>query len=97
MRTAFYGDVSAAARVLLRLPAAERLNCVRELMRQADGADRYVRRKKKLHPEWGNGTLRDVAMRNAPAAEPSFDDTDYCACFAMVLSQLQRRPRCAHL
>lgn len=93
MRTALYSDVAGAARVLLGAPPRMRPGLCRDMILQAETADRFVRRLGKLHPEWGNGTLLDAARRRAMMAERSFDDAEYCACFILVLTALGRRPR----
>ena len=88
MRMVLYSDVSAAARVLLGTPPAFREQVCTRMLREAEGADRFVRRLGRLHPKWGNGTLLATAQRRRLSVEPSFDDPDYCACFQQVLSAL---------
>lgn len=97
MRRPFFSDVSTAARALLMAPSAEREGLCQIMVREAELADRFARRLGKPHPKWGSGTLCEAAMRRRPAAEPGFDDPDYCSCFMLVLQQLGRRPRSAHM
>lgn len=93
MRPVLPLDVAAAARVLVRMPEGERECRCRQMLCQADAADRYVRSLGKLHPHWGNGTLLAVARQWPWAAERSFDDPTYRACTLLVLQQLdERRP-----
>ncbi|KIN66312.1 hypothetical protein Z946_324 [Sulfitobacter noctilucicola] len=90
MRPAFYSDASAAARVLLSVPHASRRKCAAKMIKKAMKADQFVRRYERLHPKWGNGTLRSVALTCNPTNEPSFDNSDYCQCFEEVLRQLRK-------
>lgn len=89
MRPVLHGDVSNAARALLSVPHDQRLNLCQTLMAQAEQADAYVLKNRRLHPEWGNGSLMAVARKYPLSVEPTFDDPDYCACFALVLSCLR--------
>jgi len=88
MRTVRYSDVSAAARVMLATPPAFRALVCHRMIREAEFADRYVRRLGRLHPAWGNGTLLAAARRRRLAQEPSFSDREYCVCFQHVLNAL---------
>lgn len=91
MRRVLYGDVSNAARVLLRVPEAARARLCARLLAEAEYADRHMRRTGRAHPLWGNGSLMAAARKRMLAPEPGFDDPDYCACFEMVLQALIRR------
>lgn len=91
MRPVLLSDVTAAARVLLGVAAARRIACCERMIREADHADRYVRRSGRLHPDWGNGTLLAAARTRPLQAEPGFDDLVYCECFEIVLHALRRR------
>ncbi len=91
MRPVLPLDVAAAARALLALPDAERNVVCQRMLAQADAADRYVRRTRKLHPHWGNGTLLSAARQWPLAGEKSFDDRGYRDCTMMVLRHLDER------
>jgi hypothetical protein len=91
MRAVLHSDLVAAARALLAVPPQARGALCRHLLEKADWADRYVRRLRRVHPEWGNGTLADAARRVGLAAEPSFSDRTYRACFLIVLGQMASR------
>jgi hypothetical protein len=97
MRTVLLSDVSAAARVLLGVPKFQRARLCARMLREADHADRYLRKQGKLHPKWGNGTLLAVARTRPLSSEPSFDDVDYCSCFELVLRGLRYHLRAANL
>ncbi|WP_425101189.1 hypothetical protein [Tropicibacter sp. S64] len=92
MRPVLHGDVSAAARVLLMVPACAREALARRLVTQAEAADRYRKRLGKAHPFWGNGTLMAAALgwgRLPP--ERRLDDPDFAECFVAVLEALRGR------
>lgn len=91
MRPVLYCDVSAAARVLMRVPQAHREERCAGMIERAQVADRFVKRLGRIHPVWGNGTLLAVARRHPIGPEPSFDDAAFCDCFEMVLKQLRLR------
>ncbi len=88
MRSLYYSDISSAARVLLGAPPEKRRALCQEMIEEANAADRFLRRLGKVHPNYGNGTLRAAALKRLPGAEPSFDDADYRDCFAEVLRQI---------
>lgn len=93
MRPLLLSDVTAAARALLAVPEVGRHALCARLLREADWADRYARRLGKVHPLWGNGTLKAAAFRRVLAAESTFDDLAYCSCFELVLTCLADRLR----
>ncbi|MEX0287434.1 MAG: hypothetical protein AB3N23_22740 [Paracoccaceae bacterium] len=85
MRPVLHGDVSAAARVLLRVPHAAREALCRQMLDEAQLADDYAQKHGRTHPRYGNGSLMGAARKRALAPEPSFDNRDYCRCMALVL------------
>jgi hypothetical protein len=85
MRPLLQGDVSMAARVLRALPPEQRASRIRRLLREAELGDRHRRRTGLPHPVWGGGSLMAAASRMPRAAEPGFDDADYCRCWVIVL------------
>lgn len=91
MRRVLYGDVSSAARVLVRARPEDRRRLCDRLIGEAEAADRHMRRTGRAHPLWGNGSLMAAARKRVLAPEPGFDDPDYCQCFEMVLRALIRR------
>lgn len=93
MRPVLHGDVSNAARALLRVPRGRRHDLCARMIREAEAADVHVRDTGALHPVWGNGSLMSAARKRVLADEPTFDDANYCACFEMVLRALIDRRR----
>ncbi|WP_136442345.1 hypothetical protein [Pacificoceanicola onchidii] len=94
MRPVLHGDVRAAARALLSVPACAREGLARRLVAQAEAADRYRKRMGRAHPFWGNGTLMAAALgRGAVAADRRLDDVEFADCFVAVLEALKGRRR----
>ena len=62
MRPVLHGDVICAACALLAVPRGTRWRQAREMVAQADAADRYRRHFGRAHPNWGNGTLMAAAL-----------------------------------
>ncbi|MGB1388911.1 MAG: hypothetical protein ACPG61_08485 [Paracoccaceae bacterium] len=91
MRPVLHGDVSAAARVLYRRPAPMRAETCARMIAEAEIADRFRARTGQAHPLFGNGSLMGAARKRPLAAEPGFDDVEYCRCFGQVLRALVER------
>lgn len=91
MRPVLHGDVSSAARVLLCMPDADRRSACQRMILEAEAAERHMRRWRRAHPLWGNGSLMSAARKRMLADEPGFDDADYCLCFETVLRCLIER------
>lgn len=88
MRPVLPGDVSAAARVLLPVPAEARYATARRLIDEACAADLYRRRHGRAHGRWGNGTLMASAHGHPKGREISFDDPDFLDCQLRVIEAL---------
>lgn len=88
MRSVLHGDVTAAARALLMVPAAARETLCRRMIQEADFADRYAKRLGRPHRDWGNGTLMAAARARPLADEPSLGEERYCQCLEMVFREL---------
>jgi hypothetical protein len=91
VRPILHGDVSNAARALLRVPAQLRADLCDRMIAEAEAAYRHAQSTRQMHPLWGNGSLMSAARKRPLANEPGFDDVDYCGCFSMVLEALIRR------
>lgn len=90
MRPLLHGDISSAARVLLRVPEEFRDRLCAKMIREAESAHEYALRTGRLHPLFGNGSLMSAARKRVLANEPGFDNVDFCRCFEMVLRQVTR-------
>ena len=97
MRAIYYSDVTAAARALCSVASYQRADLCKQMIREADIADRFTRRLGKAHLVFGRGTLHETATLRACVPEPGFDDQDYCASMVQVLELLCLRPRSAHM
>lgn len=91
MRPVLPGDVSAAARALLRVPSVARPALARRMLQEADAADCYRRRFRRAHRDWGNGTLMAAALARPAGPEPRLDDPDYLDCQFVMLEALLTR------
>ncbi|MGP6085589.1 DUF7742 family protein [Antarctobacter jejuensis] len=91
MRPLLPGDVCAAARVLLAVPAHARDELALRLLTEASAADRYCREHNKAHPRWGNGTLSAAAFAHDMGHEKGFGDRDFLDCQARVIRALLSR------
>ncbi len=85
MRTLLLGDIIAAARALLALPAENRPSLLEAMIRQADAAHRFHKRRSRQHPEWGNGSLMARANIETQVAEPMASDCEYLRVLCLVL------------
>ncbi len=90
MRRVLHGDVTSLARVLRRSAPERRAALCAQVIREADWADRYVRRLGRVHPLWGDGTLMSAARKRVLADEPELSDADYCSCLELVFETLAR-------
>ncbi|MEP2028950.1 MAG: hypothetical protein ABJI96_09635 [Paracoccaceae bacterium] len=88
MRPVLHGDVISAARALLAVPEAARVDFCAALIRRADIADKHRRQTGQVHQVWGNGSLMAAARAFPLLPEPGFDDDVYCNCVEMVLNAL---------
>jgi len=88
MRPVLPGDAVSAARALYARPPAERAEAMTRMLARAEAADAYRKRFRRAHPDWGNGSLMALALREALAPEPPLDDPDYCRCLARVFAAL---------
>ncbi len=82
-------DVAAVARAILALPAARRRQRAAAILRAARRAARHRAATGQAHPRFGAGSLMEVARKRPLPPEPGFDDPDYRAAFALVLSLLR--------
>ncbi len=91
MRPVMHGDMVAAARVLLGLPAPRRPAVLARMLQEARWADAYRIEVGALHPFWGDGSLMTAALNRRPGPEPRLSDRDYCGCLVAVLEALVAR------
>ena len=91
MRPVLHGDISCTARALLAVQPERRRALCKRILCQAEQADCYVQKNRRLHPRWGNGSLMAAARKYPLADEPMFDNTEYCQCTVLILQALINR------
>jgi len=93
MRPVGFDDLRTAARALMAVPQDARGALCARLLQRARWADCYVKRLSKLHPQWGDGTLRAAARPEELAHERWLGDQEYRDCCMLVLSMLDPHVR----
>lgn len=93
MRPLLHGDLVAAARGLLAVPAELRPRTIRRMIAAARWADRYRLRRGRAHPRFGTGSLMAAAAAWPRRPEPLLEDSDYLDCLACVVGALRSRRR----
>ena len=89
MRPVQMADLDAAMRLLLKVPSARRRLDMADLCARADIADRYRKRLRRLHPDFGDGTLMAAAMGQGLAPRPAAVTAEALSCLHIVLAVLQ--------
>ncbi len=79
------GDLAAAARALMAVPAHRRAGLMRAMIGEADLAYRYWQGCGRLHPGFGNGTLMSAALAHPQRRDGGAGDELYLACLAEAL------------
>ena len=88
MRPILVSDVTSVARALLHVQPDHRPVLVDRIFQDADFGDRYTRRFKRVHPNFGDGTLAAAARKRRLADEPTFDDVQYGLCLKLVIAAI---------
>ncbi len=90
MRQIGLTDLYHAARVVQTAPEAARNDTCAELFWQAHVADKYVKRLRKLHPVWGDGSLRAAALAQSNRPGSTVVTPDLHRCLMIVLCAVLR-------
>ncbi|PUB13120.1 DUF7742 family protein [Yoonia sediminilitoris] len=88
MRPVQFADIEIAARVLRRAPADRRASIIGQILQDADTADRYRKRLRRLHPQYGDGSLMSAALRHDKAPRPASCDALHLRCIAQIVQEL---------
>jgi len=88
MKSVQLADIDAAARVLMCCPQSTRPRMVAQMLAQAETADKYRRRLRKPHPQFGSGTLMSVAVKYPQAVRVDCFDDDALDAFSHVIKAL---------
>ncbi len=93
MRPILIGDILACARLLQRQPHALRLKLCAQWLYETHCADKYRKRKGRVHPKWGNGSLMARCTAKGPCAltPTSINCAEFRSCMALVLLAINRR------
>lgn len=88
------GDLSAAARVLGLNPEERWAWLMFRLLAEAEAGERYLQRRGRPHPRYGDGTLMAAALRRAPEPAPTLEDARFRRALLAVLLALDgHQPR----
>lgn len=87
-------DLYHAARAVQAVPREYREAACLDLLWRAHVADKYLKRLRKVHPLWGDGSLRAAALAGFESVESRTISPDMLDCFAIVLRALAAK-RCA--
>lgn len=91
MREVGLSDLSHAARAVLSVPPSQRSALCEGMLWRAHVADKYVKRLGKLHPEWGDGSLRGIAIRSHLKGHAPRGTDAFCIGLQVVLAALVER------
>jgi hypothetical protein len=91
MRQVMLGDLIAVASCILSAPQHQREGRIEDLFHRAHIADKVMKRLRRPHLAWGNGSLMTIANCNAPLAEPFLSDLEFVDAFSRVLAYQRRR------
>ncbi|WP_299559707.1 hypothetical protein [uncultured Sulfitobacter sp.] len=84
-------DLHHAARAVQMVPPPARRAFSDGLLMRAHAADKYVKRLRKLHPLWGDGSLRAAALACAQADDSAPHDPSLRGCYHLVLQSIDCR------
>jgi hypothetical protein len=91
MRPIYPSDLEQVTRAVCALPQAHWAFATRQIIDRAQTADRFRKRFRRNHPQYGSGTLTSAIPQIGNARGPQFCDTDYLAALAVIITQLQAR------
>ena len=91
MRQIGLSDLNHAARAVQQVEKTDQAAFCARLLWRAHVADKYVKRLKRLHPDWGDGSLRAAAMCSCgpPVGRPN--GPQWRAALQVVLAALDNR------
>ncbi|WP_299414663.1 hypothetical protein [uncultured Sulfitobacter sp.] len=86
-------DLHHAARVVQAAAPSARAQLCHDLIWRAHFADKYVKRLRKIHPLWGDGSLRHAAISYEESQCIVEDTNEYLLAIARVADVLAQRRR----
>lgn len=96
MRPASWADVARLAQWSLDLPRQDRAGAIAQVIAQAQAADRYRKRWRRPHPDWGDGSLAQALPRPLPACHGFIGTHAECEAVVQVLQALRPYPPARH-
>ncbi|WP_439655610.1 DUF7742 family protein [Sulfitobacter aquimarinus] len=91
MRQIGLSDLHHAAWAVRQQPAPQQTAFCARLIWRAHVADKYVKRMAKLHPAWGDGSLRAAVISCCGPANSGLRGEELQAGIAVVLGALRER------
>ncbi|RYG91933.1 hypothetical protein EU803_05640 [Loktanella sp. IMCC34160] len=91
MRPLLPGDLDMAVRALLAVPEPDRPGLARQLLDEAQVADKTCRRLGRAHPAFGDGSLYEAARRHQRESLPDYCNDSYCAALAVLIEAVMAR------
>ena len=91
MRSVHLSDLHNAAMLLSSVPHGLREDVFVQWLWRADIADRYRKRLRKAHPQFGIGTLTSALPARLPSAADGPTDDDYLRAMRVVVTGLLHR------
>ena len=91
MRPVLMTDLLCAGRAVLAVDPQARAPLARRLLRDADAADRFLRRYGARHPRFGDGTLAAAARHSGLVSDPAICDPEFARALVLVLHALIHR------
>jgi serine O-acetyltransferase len=88
MRALQVGDLIAVARVLILRERHEWRALVQMFLQQAHAAHAFHKRRRRPHPQWGNGSLMARANTEVFAPQPRDGDADFLAALQHCLAAI---------
>lgn len=79
-------DLHHAACALQGFPREQRVDLCALLIWRAHVADKYVKRLAKLHPQWGDGSLRAAALGHRIGIVTRTDCPEFLRCLSIVVN-----------
>lgn len=89
MRPVQMADIEAAARAICAVAADERAALASEIYFRADVADRYRKRLRQVHPEYGTGSLMSAAAHFRQIPRPDYMGVNYLDAIVIMSSKLR--------
>jgi hypothetical protein len=91
MRSIGLADIEVAARVLMCVPSAQQANVIRQLLSDAHVADKYRKRLRRMHPQFGTGSLMSAAQAHPCAKRFETIGDDEISVFQIIFNALEEK------